>query len=101
MSAPAPFTLTTPAQLRRFRLLTLAQMVYLESVGLSMTTTTAKKQAIEYLDLNEANGAGYVTAAELIEGLRYLAQQSKGLDVEAPTPRRPAPKKADRMEATL
>lgn len=95
MSRPA-FRLTTPAQIRRFYLLTLAQMVHLESIGLPMTTTTAKRQAVEALDMV---GIGHATAAELIEGLRDLAAKSAGLDVEAPTRRRAA--KADQMEATL
>lgn len=99
MSRPR-FTLTTNAQIRRFRLLTLAQMVHLESLGFSMTTTSAKRQAIEELDLNEATGAGYVTYTELVEGLRDLAAQSAGLDVAADQPRRAAAK-GDQMEATL
>lgn len=86
------FRLTTPAQIRRFYLLTLAQMVHLESIGLGMTTTTAKRQALEALDLL---GVGNVTAAEMIEGLRQLAATSAGLDMEAPTPR-----KAPEMEPT-
>jgi hypothetical protein len=88
MSRPA-FHLTTPAQIRRFYLLTLAQMVHLESIGLGMTTTTAKRQALEALDLV---GIGHASAAELIEGLRQLAATSAGLDVEAPTARK-APEK--------
>lgn len=95
MSRPT-FRLTTPAQIRRFYLLTLAQMVHLESIGLGMTTTTAKRQALEALDLV---GVGNITAEEMIAGLRDLATRSAGLDIQAPTPRLIS--KPDTMEATL
>lgn len=85
MSRPT-FATKTPAQLRAFRLLTLAQMVHLESLGISMTASTAKRQAIEALDLTHASGGASVTIEELINGLRDLAGQSLRLiDAEAPT----------------
>ena len=85
MSAPA-FHTATPAQLRSFRLLTLAQMVHLESKGIGMTGRSAKRQALEALDLTSGTGAGLVETTELIGGLRYLAMQSLGvIDAEPPT----------------
>ena len=71
------YHLNTPAQIRSFRLLTLAQMVHLESIGLSMTTTSAKRQALEMLDGIEPK-RNDVTAAELIDGLRKAAADQGG-----------------------
>lgn len=73
MSRPT-FRTETPEQIRRFRALTLAQMVHLESIGIPMTGRSAKIQAREALDLTGTSaGGGLVTPAELIEGLRDLA----------------------------
>lgn len=79
----------TPAQLRRFRLLTLAQMVYFESIGLPLTTTTAKRQAMEALDISGDGEA--ITADQLVCGLFDAADEAKGIT---------ASKAAD-MERTL
>lgn len=79
----------TPAQLRRFRLLTLAQMVYFESIGLPLTTTTAKRQAMEALDFSGVDNSP--THDELIAGLFDAADDAKGITAS----------KADDMERTL
>lgn len=82
MSAPLTrqtFYTKTPEQLRSFRLLTLAQMLHLEAQGLSMTGRSARRQAIEALDLNHASGAATVETGELIEGLRDQAAKVLGI----------------------
>lgn len=85
----------TPAQLRSFRLLTLAQMVHLESIGIGMTGRSAKRQALEALDLSGTTpGVGQLVAGDLIEGLRELATQALGL-IEAEAPTRPLPSRAE------
>lgn len=87
---PNPFRKDyTPAQLRRFRLLTLAQMVYFESIGLPLTTTTAKRQAMEVLDIS-GDGAA-ITADQIIADLFTAADNAKGITAS----------KADDMERTL
>lgn len=92
------YRLTTPAQIRSFRLLTLAQMTHLENIGISMTGRSAKRQAMEALDLNHATGASLVEIGDLIEGLRDLAAKVTRIEgAEAPT----LPIKPQHMEATL
>lgn len=76
----APFHHTTPAQLRAFHLLTLAQMAHLESLGIIVTHTTAKRQAMAVLDERDS----YVTAPDLIRRLRTAAHASVGLESPAP-----------------
>lgn len=73
-------TRMTAAQIRRLRLLTLAQMVHLESIGIGMTGRSAKRQAIEALDLNHASGAATVETLDLLEGLRAAANASIGIE---------------------
>ena len=76
----APFQHKTPAQLRAFHLLTLAQMAHLESLGITVTHTTAKRQAMAALDERDS----YVTPLDLIRRLRTAAHASVGLESPAP-----------------
>jgi len=97
----APYRLDTPAQIRSFRLLTLAQMVYLERIGLGVTHTTARKQALEALNLDTPQGDGpRLTAEELVARLRDAATKSIGL-IDADAPTKPIPPQAADMEPTL
>jgi D-alanyl-D-alanine dipeptidase len=76
----APYSLGTPAQLRAFHLLTLAQMAHLESLGITVTHTTAKRQAMAALDERDT----YVIVPDLIRRLRTAAHASVGLEQAAP-----------------
>lgn len=75
-----PYQCQTPAQLRAFHRLTLAQMVHLESLGITVTHTTAKRQAMAALDERDS----YVTSHDLIRRLRTSAHASVGLEQPAP-----------------
>lgn len=85
----SPFHHSTPEQLRAFRLLTIAQLVYLETMGLGIgTPPSAKKAAITALGLNESHGANRMTPNEIIAALRKAATESIGHDpkhTDAPT----------------
>ena len=77
----APFHHSTPAQLRAFRLLTLAQLVYLETQGLGIgAPPSARQAALKALDISEPAGAGRMSANELIAALRKAASESIGHD---------------------
>lgn len=75
----APFHHSTPQQLRAFRLLTLAQLVYLETMGLGISVPpSAKKAALTALDMSEGSGANRMSANDIIAALRQAATKSIG-----------------------
>lgn len=79
----APFTFQTRNQMRAFIRLTLANMVYLESVGISMTNGPARQQAMRLLDLTKDDGPQ--THADLINKLRKAAAETVSPEADAPT----------------
>lgn len=77
----APFQHSTPQQLRAFRLLTLAQLVYLESIGLGIgAPPTARRAAIQALSLTHMDGAAGISTNEIIAALRKAATEAIGAD---------------------
>lgn len=99
MSRPR-FTHETPAQLRAFRLLTIAQLVHLESLGLGIgTPPSAKKAAMAALDISGDGGS--LTAGELIDRLREAAREAVGISAShGSAPTKPYLPKSDDMDAT-
>ena len=81
MSAPR-FRYETTAQLRAFRLLTIAQLVHLETMGLGIgAPPMARKAALVALDLHPDSSRN-LGADELIDRLRKAARESVGIDAE-------------------
>ena len=95
------FTHQTPAQLRAFRLLTIAQLVHLETMGLGIgAPPSAKHAAITALGLS-GDGSHNVTAGELIDQLRAAAREAVGMTPDhGSAPQKPYMPKPDEYEAT-
>ena len=96
----ARFTHQTPAQLRAFRLLTIAQLVHLEELGLGIgTPPSAKKAAMTALDIG--GDGSRLTAGELIDQLRAAARDAVGIAPDhGRAPQKPYMPKPDEYEAT-
>lgn len=76
----APYTFQTDAQFRAFYRLTLAQVVFLESSGLSFTRAPARVLAKRLLDLKDP-----IATADIINALRKAAAECVSPEAEAPT----------------
>ena len=68
----------TTGQLRAFRLLTLAQLVHLEHMGLGIGEPPSAKRAA-MAALNIAGDGSSLTAGDLIDRLRAAARESVGM----------------------
>lgn len=84
----------TPGQIRALYLLTLAQMLRCEQIGLYLHEAPPRQQAMKALD----EGDTYVSRDDLIRRLRIAAHASVGLEIAAP---QQAPSPYEPSEAVL